>query len=59
MKGMHTQRTHIFGKVQTGEVRRWGQILTEEKAMRREESVPDELVDVHVNDTSDLRLWTP
>ena len=36
-----------------------GQILTEEKAMRREESVPDELVNVHVNDTSDIRLWTP
>ena len=59
MKGMHTQRTHIFGKVQTGEVRRWGQILTEEKAMRREQSVPDEAVNVHVNDTSDVRFSTP
>ena len=32
--------------------------MTEEKAMRREESVPDEPVNVHVNDTSDVRLWT-
>ena len=51
----NTHNAHVFAKVYTG--RR--QILTEEEAMRREESVPDELVNVHVNDTSDIRLWTP
>ena len=55
----HTHRTHTYLPKCTQGRAAPGQILTEEKAMRREESVPDELVDVHVNDTSDLRLWTP
>ena len=57
--GIHlqnTQHTRICQSVHRGGRR---QILTEEEAMRREESVLDELVNVHVNDTSDIRLWTP
>ena len=49
-------RTHIWQSVDRGGRR---QILTEEKAMRREQSVPDEAVNVHVNDTSDGSFWTP
>ena len=47
MKGMYTQHntTHICQSVARGGWQ-WGQILTEEKAMRREQSVPDEAVNV-------------